>query len=88
MVVEDCSDLFFGGSTEVFGISFSPHPKKIQPDIKKYTWWNYRTRARSRGLGWRIDYFLVRREDADKIKDTKILNDIMGSDHCPIYIEL
>lgn len=58
------------------------------PDIKKYTWWNYRTRARSRGLGWRIDYFLVRREDADKIKDTRILNDIMGSDHCPIYIEL
>jgi len=59
--------------------------RQNNPGIKKYSWWNYRTRARSRDIGWRIDYFLVRNIE---VKDAMILNDVMGSDHCPIYIEV
>ena len=59
--------------------------RQNNPGIKKYSWWNYRTRARLRDIGWRIDYFLVRNIE---VKDAMILNDVMGSDHCPIYIEV
>ena len=58
------------------------NPTKIQ-----YTWWNPRVKGRDRNIGWRIDHFLVRKEDEKKIKDVKICDDIRGSDHCPIFIE-
>ncbi|MBN2482300.1 MAG: exodeoxyribonuclease III [Bacteroidales bacterium] len=58
------------------------------PDKIQYTFWNQRFRARERNVGWRIDYFLVSREIADKVKDTNILDDIMGSDHCPVSLEI
>lgn len=53
-----------------------------------YTWWDYVTRARERNVGWRIDYFFVSDELIPKLKDAFILADVMGSDHCPIGIEL
>ena len=62
--------------------------REKNPDVEKYTWWNYRTRARKRNLGWRSDYFLVHEDYTDKIKDVKILDEVLGSDHCPIYIEI
>lgn len=57
-------------------------------DKVQYTWFNPRIRARDSNSGWRIDYFLIREKDIDKIKDTIICDDIHGSDHVPIYIEI
>lgn len=57
-----------------------------QTDI--YSWWSYRFSARSKNAGWRIDYFLTSSSLKDKIKDAKIYTDIMGSDHCPVALEI
>jgi len=57
-----------------------------QPD--QYTWWDLKTRARERNVGWRIDYFFINKEFLPHLKNAFILQDIMGSDHCPIGIEL
>lgn len=57
-------------------------------DEIKYTWWSYRGGARAKNVGWRIDYFLVSKPFISHIKDAFILNDIYGSDHCPVGIEL
>ncbi|MEO0794665.1 MAG: exodeoxyribonuclease III [Verrucomicrobiota bacterium] len=51
-----------------------------------YTWWSYRGGARGRNVGWRIDYFIVSERLLPKIKEAKILSEVMGSDHCPISI--
>ncbi len=53
-----------------------------------YSWWDYKTRARERNVGWRIDYFLVSENLKNRIRSAFILSDVMGSDHCPIGIEL
>ncbi|MEK6963414.1 MAG: exodeoxyribonuclease III [Nanoarchaeota archaeon] len=53
-----------------------------------YTWWTWRNDARKRGIGWRIDYFLVSKELRGKLKNCIILNKVYGSDHCPIMLEL
>ncbi len=53
-----------------------------------YSWWDYKTAARERNIGWRIDYFFVSDTFKDKIKSAFILKDVMGSDHCPIGIEI
>jgi len=53
-----------------------------------YTWWDLKTRARERNIGWRIDYFFVSEEMRNNVKSSYILGDVMGSDHCPICIEL
>jgi exodeoxyribonuclease-3 len=60
----------------------------INGDDVKYTWWSYRGGAREKNVGWRIDYFLVSKSFSKHIKDSFILNDIYGSDHCPVGIEL
>ena len=59
-----------------------------KPDEIKYSWWSYRAGARGKNVGWRIDYFLVSPVLGAKIKDAEILNDIMGSDHCPVVLEI
>lgn len=53
-----------------------------------YSWWSYRFKAREKNAGWRIDYFLVSECLKDKLQDAKILTDIMGSDHCPVEVDL
>jgi exodeoxyribonuclease-3 len=53
-----------------------------------FTWWSYRTRARERNAGWRLDYFYVNEEIKDKVKSATILDQIYGSDHCPVTLEL
>lgn len=59
------------------------------PDEKdRYSWWSYMMRSRERNIGWRIDYFLVSRRLADKISLADIYDQVMGSDHCPIMLEL
>ncbi|MCC7561911.1 MAG: exodeoxyribonuclease III [Methanobrevibacter arboriphilus] len=57
-----------------------------QPE--QYTWWSYRTRARDRNVGWRLDYFFVNEEFQDNVVDSYILSDVMGSDHCPIGLKI
>lgn len=61
----------------------SQHPAEV-----KYSWWSYRMNARARNAGWRIDYFLVSEALRDRIVRTDIRNDIFGSDHCPVELEL
>jgi exodeoxyribonuclease-3 len=62
--------------------------RHLHPDERKYTWWTFRANARARNIGWRIDYFLVSAKLAPKIKSADILDNVTGSDHCPIYLEL
>jgi exodeoxyribonuclease-3 len=57
-----------------------------EPEL--YTWWDYKTRARERNVGWRIDYFFVSENMADRVKGATIHDQVMGSDHCPIEIEV
>ena len=55
------------------------------PDLTgAYSWWSYRFRAREHNAGWRIDYFLVRKQDVERIQDAIIYSDVFGSDHCPV----
>ena len=54
----------------------------------KYTWWDYKSGARIRNVGWRIDYFFISDNLRENVKSASILNEVMGSDHCPIGIEL
>ena len=63
--------------------------RERHPDLAgAYSWWSYRMRARERGIGWRIDYFLVSPQLMPKVTGTAILDDVYGSDHCPIELEL
>ena len=61
----------------------------LYPDaIKRYSWWSYRSNARARNIGWRLDYFCVSSSVSNQIKDALILDHIEGSDHCPVSIKL
>ena len=61
----------------------------LYPDQKDaYSWWSYRFNARAKNIGWRLDYFLVSDFAKDKIIDSKILADVMGSDHCPVSLQM
>lgn len=61
----------------------------VYPDkTGAYSWWSYRGNARAKNVGWRIDYFLVSARIADKIKGAAIHPDVVGSDHCPVSLEL
>jgi exodeoxyribonuclease-3 len=63
--------------------------RRLHPaDSERYTWWSYRAGARSKNIGWRIDYFLVSETFLPSVKNAFILEDITGSDHCPAGIEL
>ncbi|MBU0977805.1 MAG: exodeoxyribonuclease III, partial [Nanoarchaeota archaeon] len=53
-----------------------------------YTWWTYRNNARERNIGWRIDYLVVSDKLKDKLKNSEILKDVLGSDHCPILLNI
>lgn len=59
------------------------------PDLTDaYSWWSYRMNARARNTGWRIDYFVISERLKDKLVDAKIHADVLGSDHCPVELEL
>ena len=62
--------------------------RTLYPDKVEYSWWSYRFKAREKNAGWRIDYWLVSEELMPKVKDSKILTDIYGSDHCPVQLEI
>lgn len=62
--------------------------REIYPERVQYTWWTYRVNARQRNIGWRLDYFLVSKDLVGKVVDAKIYEELMGSDHCPIGLEI
>ena len=62
--------------------------RRLNPDTVKYSWWSYRAGARAKNVGWRIDYFLVSESFVPRILKAEILNEIFGSDHCPVMVEI
>ncbi|MFQ5449329.1 MAG: exodeoxyribonuclease III [Nitrospinaceae bacterium] len=62
--------------------------RRLHPEPDQYTWWTYRFNARKKNIGWRIDYFFVTGDLAGKVKDAFILPEVMGSDHCPIGLDI
>lgn len=62
--------------------------RHLYPDSQTYSWWSYRFRAREKGIGWRIDYFIVSKRLLQRVADSKIHTSILGSDHCPIELDL
>ena len=75
------SALLESGFTDIFRY-LNPHATGV------YTWWSYMFKARQNNAGWRIDYFLVSDRIADRIKAAPIFNEVMGSDHCPVGMEI
>jgi len=62
--------------------------RRLYPERVQYTWWTYRMQARQRNIGWRLDYFLVSEKLAMRVRDVTIHEAILGSDHCPVTLEL
>lgn len=62
--------------------------RMLNPDTVKYSWWSYRFKARERNAGWRIDYFIVSESMKNRISGAEIHNEIFGSDHCPVELDL
>ena len=75
--------------TELLQAGFTDTFRKEYPDVTgAYTWWSYLRKARANNAGWRIDYFLISNRLDDKIESATIYNEIFGSDHCPVGLEL
>ena len=69
-------------------LGFIDSYRKLNEKTPKYTWWSYRAGARSKNIGWRIDYFLVSQDLENKIINAEIHNEILGSDHCPVSLTI
>lgn len=83
------SDEERGKLSELLAAGFTDSFRHLYPAATGvYSWWSMRFRARERNAGWRIDYFLVSDRLAPQIKEAGVLMDIMGSDHCPVTLEL
>jgi len=76
------------GFSEFVGHGFVDTFRQKYPDEVKYSWWSYRAGARDKNIGWRLDYFLASQSLLPNVKDAFILNDFLGSDHCPVGIVL
>ncbi|MDO4310522.1 MAG: exodeoxyribonuclease III [Prevotella sp.] len=77
-----------GKFTTLLGSGFTDTFRWLHPEEVTYSWWSYRFRAREKNAGWRIDYFVASDRLRDRIADARIHTDIMGSDHCPVELEL
>lgn len=73
---------------KITGLGWVDTFRALHPEPGQYTWWDYKTKARERNVGWRLDYFFINKEKLPLIKDSFILPEIQGSDHCPIGITL
>ena len=75
--------------TELLSSGFVDSFRLLHPEeTGAYSWWSYRFHAREKNAGWRIDYFIVSRRIADKIRAAEIHNEIFGSDHCPVELDI
>ena len=82
------SDEERGKFTELLGSGFKDTFRTLYPDTVLYSWWSYMYGARAKNVGWRIDYFVVSDRLMPRVKDSFIMNEVMGSDHCPVGIIL
>ena len=73
------TDLLAAGYVDIF--------RELYPDKIQYSWWSYIGHCRENNIGWRIDYFITNKSNLKNIKDIKILDNVMGSDHCPLLLE-
>jgi len=75
--------------TELLEAGFTDTFRKLYPDKEnEYSWWSYMGKAREKNIGWRIDYFIVSKDIESKIKEAKIHQNIFGSDHCPVELDI
>ncbi|MBQ9249467.1 MAG: exodeoxyribonuclease III [Oscillospiraceae bacterium] len=75
--------------TELLEAGFTDSFRWLYPDrTDAYSWWSYRAAARSRNVGWRIDYFVISDRLREHVKEAYILPEVMGSDHCPVGLDL
>ena len=77
-----------GKMTELLNAGFIDSFRYLYPQKVEYSWWSYMGHAREKNVGWRIDYFLVSEDIKKKIKEAKIHQEILGSDHCPVELEI
>ena len=78
-----------GKMTDLLDSGFVDSFRFVNPDvIDTYSWWSYMFHAREKNVGWRIDYIIVSERIKNKIKDVKIYNDVLGSDHCPVGLDI
>lgn len=82
------SDEERGKFSELLAAGFTDTWRYQHPDTAEYSWWSYRFHAREKNVGWRIDYFVVSDRLRDRISDTRIHQEIFGSDHCPVELQL
>lgn len=78
--IDGLSNILEAGYTDTF--------RQLHPEEIKYSWWSYRFNCREKNIGWRIDYFLASKKLTSKVKAANIHNDVIGSDHCPVSLEL
>lgn len=78
-----------GKFTELLGAGFVDTFRYFYPEQEGiYSWWSYRFKAREKNAGWRIDYYVVSKRLEDKLVDAKIHTEVLGSDHCPVELEI
>ena len=82
------SDEERGKFSELLACGFTDTFRALYPDKVEYSWWSYMMKAREKNVGWRIDYFVVSDRLMPRVADSFILGNIMGSDHCPVGIEI
>lgn len=73
---------------EFLSIGLKDAYRALYPDVQRYTWWDMKSYARERNIGWRIDTYFVSNGLIDRIKDVVIHDEVLGSDHCPVSLEL
>ncbi len=83
------SDEERGKFSALLDAGFTDTFRSLYPDLTgAYSWWSYRMKARERNAGWRIDYFLVSNDLADRIQSASIFSEVYGSDHCPVGLDI
>lgn len=74
--------------TSFLDLGFVDAFRHVHPEVQKFTWWTYRQNAREKNLGWRIDYFFITKNLLEKVQDCVIYDTVLGSDHCPVELEI
>ena len=74
--------------TKLLNNGYTDIYRHLNPTKVKYSWWSYMRAAREKNIGWRLDYFIVDKDNIKRVIDSKILDTVMGSDHCPIELDV
>ena len=74
--------------TELLNAGFTDSFRYLYPEKQEYSWWSYMGHAREKNIGWRIDYFITSKDIKKNIKEATIYSEVLGSDHCPICLEI